>query len=85
MGLKAHYSDVEADGIVKHADIIHLIETSLLEAENSPLVLEDYECHLTSAGRGKGIATYYKTDKFRPKQDFNTANMQITILINFIN
>ena len=49
MGLKAHYSDVEADGIVKHADIIHLMETSLLESEESPLIIKTYECHSTSA------------------------------------
>ena len=79
LGLNAHYRDVEADGIVKHADIIHLIKTSLLEGEHSPLTLETYECHLTSAGHGKGIATYYKADKFHHKQDFNTANMQITM------
>ena len=79
LGLHAHYHDIEADGIVKHGDLIHLIETSLLEGEQSPLTLENYECHLTSAGRGKGIATYYKADKFHHRQDFNTKNMQITM------
>ena len=79
LGLNAHHRDIEADDIVKHGDIIHLIETSLLEGEHSPLALKTYECHLTSAGHGKGIATYYKSEKFHHKQDFKTTNMQITM------
>ena len=77
-GLKAHYQDIEADSIINIGDIIHLIETSLLEKEHNPLVIPNYECHLTSAGRGKGIATYYKSHKFHQSQDFNTSSMQIT-------
>jgi exonuclease III len=61
-----------------NGDIIHLIETSLEEDEDSPLILLDYEYHLTSAGRGKGIATYYKASKFKHEEDFKTKNMQIT-------
>lgn len=43
------------------------------------MILKTYQCHLTSAGQGKGIATYYKPEKFQHKQDFNTRNMQITM------
>ena len=64
--------------MIMNGDMIHLIETSLEEGENSPLILLDYACHLTSTGRGKGIATYYKVSKLQHEQDFKTPNMQIT-------
>ena len=35
-------------------------------------------CHVSSAGRGKGIATYYKTNLFSHEQDNITRNMQLT-------
>ena len=77
-GLKAHFKDIATDSMIMNGDIIHLIETSLEEEEDSPLILLDYDYHLTSSGRGKGIATYYKASKFQHQEDFKTANMQIT-------
>ena len=49
------------------------------------MVLEKYEIklnklyvlHLTSVGRGKGIATYYNARKFYYKQEYKTTTMQI--------
>ena len=77
-GLTPHFKDIGQDNMIMNGDIIHLIETSLDDGENSPLVLLDHACHLTSIGRGKGIATYYKVSKFQHQQDFKTPNMQIT-------
>ena len=77
-GLIAHYKDIAAGNMVLNGDIIHLIETSLKDEEESPLILPGFECHLTSVGPGKGIATYYKESKFKHKEDFKTMNMQIT-------
>ena len=48
------------------------------EGEESPLELPGYECQLTSAGRGKGIATYYKVNVFTHELDSLTRNTQIT-------
>ena len=64
--------------MIGKGDIIHLIETSLDENDQSPLTLEGYEVHLTSVGKGKGIATYYKPDIFKHEKDFKRSNMQIT-------
>ena len=80
-GLKPHLKDIEVDRSIMKGDIIHLIETSLLKDEYSPLSLTDYECHLTSAGNGKGIATFYKVKKFQHEQDYNTEYMQVTKFI----
>ena len=77
-GLKAHFKDIETDNTILNADIIHLIETSLEVDEESPLKLQGYDTQLTSVGRGKGIATYYKSSVFKHQQDYTTAHMQIT-------
>ena len=77
-GLKPHFKDIGVDGMLLKGDIIHLIETSLEEEDVSPLTLLGYECHLSSAGRGKGIATYYKSSVVNHLQDNITRNMQLT-------
>ena len=77
-GLKPHFKDIGVDGMLLKGDIIHLIETSLEEEEASPLILLGYECHLSSAGRGKGIATYYKSSIFSHREDNISRNMQLT-------
>ena len=77
-GLKPHFKDIGGDGMILKGDIIHLIETSLEVEEESPLILLGYDCHLSSIGRGKGIATYYKASKFNHKEDFKTGSIQIT-------
>ena len=48
------------------------------ECDETPLDLNGYKVHLTSVGRGKGIATYYKADMFKHEEDFKDKNMQIT-------
>ena len=77
-GLQAHFKDIQVDNMIGQGDLIHLIETSLDENDQSPLTLEGYDVHLTSVGKGKGIATYYKPDTFKHEKDLKKSNMQIT-------
>ena len=53
--------------MIGKGDLIHLIETSLDENDESPLNLEGHKVHLTSVGNGKGIATYYNHDTFKER------------------
>ena len=77
-GLKSHFQDVQSDDTILKLEIIHLIETSLEENEESPLNIGGYEAHILSVGNGKGIATYYKTSIYNMQQDYITPTMQIT-------
>ena len=72
--LQAHFRDILVDDTIVKGDIIHLIETSLEECDETPLDLNGYKVHLTSVGRGKGIATYYKADMFKHEEDFKDKN-----------
>ena len=45
----------------------------------SVLQIQGYELHLNSIGRGKGIATYFKKEKFVVKQDISDEDLQITV------
>ena len=77
-GLQAHFRDIQVDDTIAKGDIIHLIETSLEDNEESPLKLQGYDVHLTSVGRGKGIATLYKPDKSKHEGELKRSNMQST-------
>ena len=72
--------DIKQDNNVRKADIIHLIETSLHENEESPLMLPSYNVHNISIGKGKGISTYFKSNIFTPVEDYITSKMQISKL-----
>ena len=64
--LWAKINDVKADGILSFADIIFMGETWLqdsTEAAVTVLQLPGYELHTNNAGRGKGLAVYYKKDQ----------------------
>ena len=78
-GLRAHMEDIKQDNTMLQANIIHLIETSLAENEESPLVLPSYNVHSLSVGKGKGIATYYtNSNSFAPEEDYITKKIQIS-------
>ena len=77
-GIKAHMEDIEQDNKVLKANIIHLIETSLQENEECPLILPGYSVHNLSVGKGKGITTFFKPDIFTPESDYITSKMQIS-------
>ena len=77
-GLKPHYIDIQADGHLLKADIIHLIETSIDQTDQKQFTLPGYNSHFISIGNGKGIATFYKTGSALPEIDITEDNMQIT-------
>ena len=77
-GLNAHYQDIKTDERLQKADIIHLTETSLTEdADTNTLLLDGYEQSFILNGKGKGIATYYKPEKFETAGEVNLDKFQI--------
>ena len=46
----------------------------------SPLHIIGYKLHINGNGRGKGLATYFKENKFAVKLDITNEDLQITIL-----
>ena len=77
-GLKGHIEDLRSDIKLKEANIIHLQETSIKDGESPDLSLTNYSSHFINIGQGKGIATYYHSDKFTHVEDIATDTMQIT-------
>ena len=77
-GLISHFQDIQTDDRLQKADIIHLIETSLKDDEDEDAFsLDGYEQRFIKNGNGKGIATYYNLDKFRPVSEVKTDKFQI--------
>ena len=80
-GLKAHFQDIKTDHKLLHGDVLHLVESSLTAADNEEnFKLDGYQKQFISKGLGKGIATYYKSDKCIPCQGINAEKFQITKL-----
>ena len=75
--------DVREDLVLPFGDIIVLSESWLgqeVSEEDPSLQIGNYKLHLNSYGSGKGLAIYYKGDKFTPSQDYKTEYLQISIL-----
>ena len=77
-GLKGHIEDLRSDIKLKQANIIHLQETSIKDGESTDLSFANYSSHFINIGQGKGIATYYHSDKFTHVEDIGTETIQIT-------
>ena len=78
-GLKAHFQDIKTDDRLLKADIIHLVECSLTDKDNKDeFSLEGYNQQFITIGPGKGIATYFKNDRFNPAEEVMTDKFQIT-------
>ena len=77
-GLKAHLADIQADEHLLNADIIHLVETSLIDTDTNEYIIPGYSSHFINIGNGKGIATFYKSEVMAHEQDLKENNMQIT-------
>ena len=78
-GLAPHYIDVLADAKLLNADIIHLVETSIENTEESQkLSIPGYQSHFINISRGKGIVTFFKPPMFTHEDDFVAPNMQVT-------
>ena len=76
------------------ADVLCFSETWLNgDIQNQSLQIEGFTLQLNSVGKGKGIATYYKTDTFSHKnpqwKHIKNELMQMTVLntqnLNIIN
>ena len=77
--LKKHHSDIIADHLLLRSDVICLQETWLDDdtvAED--LRIANYEMHLNSNGRGKGIAIYFKNNILKHEIDIKEENLQIS-------
>ena len=78
-GLKAHFQDIQTDDRLQKANIIHLVECSLTEEDNDlDFILEGYNQQFIRIGSGKGIATYFNSDIFKPAEVVMTDKFQIT-------
>ena len=78
--LKKHFPDIKVDEMLLKSDIICLQETWLEKDETTmDFEMPNYNLHLNSYGRGKGIAIYFKKDKFRHKIDVTKENLQLSI------
>ena len=77
--LKKHFEDISSDELLLKSDIICLQET-WLEDKTIPenILMPNYNLHLNSQGKGKGIAIYYKEDIIKHEQDINDENMQLS-------
>ena len=81
--LRSKIDEVKADPNFPFADIIIFGETWLeesTEATVSDLQLHGYQLHLNNAGRGKGLATYYKSDQFKLLRDITQQDLQLSIM-----
>ena len=77
--LKKHYEDILYDSLLLKSDIICIQETWLdNDEETEDLKIPNYELHLNSKGKGKGIAAYYKKEKFTPSTRIKNDNLQIS-------
>ena len=78
--LKKHFPDIKVDEMLLKSDIICLQETWLEKDETiEDFDIPNYNLHLNSYGRGKGIAIYFKKDKLRHKIDVTEENLQLSM------
>ena len=71
--------DIRRDFELCLSDMICLSETWLDETDELiGLQMDNYLLHVNSAGRGKGLATYYKKDLFIPEMDIKEEDLQIS-------
>ena len=77
--LKPHMDDLAADHTLLKADLIHICETWLTQAEEDQtrLQLDGYQTFFVSVGPGKGLVTYSKSS-FEHVCDVKTTNFQMT-------
>ena len=76
-------ADFKADEFLKFSDVICLTETWLKDdAWKSDLDISGYTQHFNSWGmeRGKGLAIYYKQEKFRVSSIYKSQNLQVSHL-----
>ena len=89
--LKDKFEDILADPIFPFADLIIFGETWLEQNEtfdlkavlpafnNENSYLKNYQVSLNSQGRGKGLAAFFREDKFFVSHIFSDDSLQITV------
>ena len=78
--LRKHHEDILTDALLLKSDLIALQETWLPSDEGrEDLKIPQYDLHLNSYGKGKGIATYYNKDIFKHKVDIKKEHMQLSM------
>ena len=77
--LRKHYPDIISDNLLLKSDMICLQETWLEDdIVVKDMEIADYDLHLNSNGRGKGLAIYYKKEILKHETDVKEENMQIS-------
>ena len=78
LSLRAHFKNMKHSTTVPKSDVICFQETWLQpnQENTNNLMLDGYNCHFVSVGRGKGIATYYK-ENFKFQEEVENPNYQI--------
>ena len=77
--LKKHFKDIISDSLLLKSDIICLQETWMDNDDISEeMNIPNYELHLNSNGKGKGVAAYFNKQLFRPDSDIKKPDMQIS-------
>ena len=73
------FENIKTDDSLGQSDVLVLAETWIQNTvEGDKFELEDYDSHLNSAGRGKGLAVFYKM--VVEVIDYNEENINITKL-----
>ena len=74
---KSHFEDIKTDVKLRKADIITLLETSLLENDKEEeFELLGYSKSSIKSGNGKGIITFFKSETFTAKGTINSEQFQ---------
>ena len=77
-GIRVHFEDIQSDYKLRKADIINLQEISLAENENeNEFSLMEYKSSFIKSGNGKGVATYFNTEKIKPEDQVDREKFQI--------
>ena len=80
MNLGNNFDDIICDPTLKESTLLALSET-WLDQETS-LNINGYKSHYNSAGSGKGLALYYKSEIFKPGPEIKEDKMQISKLVS---
>ena len=77
--LRKHHQDIITDALLSKSDIICLQETWLEDDMIfDDLIIPNYDLHLNSNGKGKGIAIYFKKDTLQHEIDIKKETMQLS-------
>ena len=77
--MKQKLKHIRDDPTVLQSDVICFSETWLsCDQKDESLELDGFKLHTNSIGRGKGLATYFKEDKFVHTCDIKRPTFQLT-------